>query len=616
VQSFVADTNRARPNLGAEPPPGLPGLDTVRLQARSENFPVALRVLPRPLRVDLLAVYGFARLADDIGDRYDGDRLAALEWLEHDLDLAASGQASHPAVHALTPTIRRHGLALDPFRDLIEANRRDQRQHRYATFDELLDYCRLSANPVGRTVLAILGVTDPDRALLSDDVCSGLQVVEHLQDVGEDLAAGRVYLPQDDLFLFGCTDDDLRQPTANSSVRKLIAHMASRARILLAAGQQLVAGLPTVPGRIAVAGFVAGGLATLDAIRAAGFDVLVHRCRPTRRGVASHAAALLARSIRSETAQDGPAQVRARQRQRTSDHKRPAWRPGNAMVHAVELSYVECTRITRTEAKNFAYGISLLPGPKRDAMSALYAFARRIDDISDSSRSVDDKLAALSEVDEQIAALAAGELPDRTDAVLVGVHHAFSSFDIRVTAFAEIVEGCRRDATGATYATLADTEEYCRLVAGAVGRLSLGVFGSTDPNTAPAFADDLGVALQLTNILRDVVEDREMGRVYLPADDIGRFGCEPDLGGPAVAVAKLVEHYVGVAEGFYERGLPLLPLLDRRSRACVAAMAGIYRGLLRRIEADPAAVLRGRVSLPTREKLWVAVRSLAGGGTR
>ena len=275
-------------------------------------------------------------------------------------------------------------------------------------------------------------------------------------------------------------------------------------------------------------------------------------------------------------------------------------------------AFVECSRITRTEAKNFAYGIRLLPGPKRDAMSALYAYARRIDDIADSDRSVADKLAALAEVDDQVTALAAGELPDATDAVLVGVHHASASFDVPVNAFAEIVEGCRRDAVGVRYATAAETEEYCRLVAGAVGRLSLGVFGSTDPIAAPALADDLGVALQLTNILRDVVEDREMGRVYLPADDIDRFGCEPDLGGPTDAVAKLVEHYVGVAEGFYARGLQLLPLLDRRSRACVSAMATIYHELLRRIAADPAAVLDQRVSLTTKEKLWVAARSLAG----
>lgn len=278
----------------------------------------------------------------------------------------------------------------------------------------------------------------------------------------------------------------------------------------------------------------------------------------------------------------------------------------------LEAAYAECQQITRAEAKNFFYGIRLLPDAKRNAMSALYAYARRIDDIADSTRPVDDKLDALARVDDQVAALAAGELPDPDDAVLVGVHHAAATFDIPVVAVSEIVEGCRRDSLGTQYLTAADTEAYCRLVAGSVGRLSLGVFGSTSPATAPALADDLGVALQLTNILRDIVEDREMGRVYLPRDAIDRCGANHDLSGPDDAVARLVREYVQIAEGFYQRGLQLLPLLDRRSRSCVAAMAGIYRRLLTIIAADPSAVMRGRLSLSTGQKLWVAVRSLSG----
>jgi 15-cis-phytoene synthase len=278
----------------------------------------------------------------------------------------------------------------------------------------------------------------------------------------------------------------------------------------------------------------------------------------------------------------------------------------------VRTAYERCEEITRTEAKNFYYGIRLLPGAKRDAMSALYAYARRIDDIADSDRAVDDKLAALAAVDDQVAALANGSLPDAEDPVLVGVHDAATRFEVPVPALSEIVEGCRRDSQGATYRTAADTGAYCRLVAGSVGRLSLGVFGSTSPDKARGLADDLGVALQLTNILRDIVEDREMGRVYLPREDIERFGCEPDLSGPEKAVCALVSHYVTLASGFYDRGLQLLPLLDRRSRACVAAMAGIYHQLLSRIGANPALVLRGRLSLSTTEKLWVAGRSLAG----
>ncbi|MCU1502519.1 MAG: squalene synthase HpnD [Ilumatobacteraceae bacterium] len=278
----------------------------------------------------------------------------------------------------------------------------------------------------------------------------------------------------------------------------------------------------------------------------------------------------------------------------------------------VDDAYAQCQQITRTEAKNFYYGIRLLPDRKRNAMSALYAMARRIDDIADSARPVDDKLAGLAEVDEHIEQLAAGTLPDADDPVLVGVHHASAAFPIPVCALAEIVEGCRRDSRGVEYRTEAETEAYCRLVAGAVGRLSLGVFGSSSPAAAPALADDLGVALQLTNILRDIVEDRQMGRVYLPREALDRFGCRPDLSGPQPAVCELVRHHAQIAEGFYARGLRLLPLLDRRSRACVAAMAGIYRRLLADITADPGAVLRERLSLSTGAKLWVAVRSLTG----
>ena len=208
----------------------------------------------------------------------------------------ATGQAVHPAVGALAATIDRHALDVALFRDLIEANRRDQRQHRYATFDDLLDYCRQSANPIGRLVLAVFGIVDPELASLSDEVCSGLQVTEHLQDVGEDMAAGRVYLPHDDLARFGCTDDDLRRPAASAALCSVIAFETTRARTLLGSGGLLVARL-RMPARLAVAGFVAGGLAALDSVERAGFDVLGRRCRPTRTGVARHAVRLLARRV-------------------------------------------------------------------------------------------------------------------------------------------------------------------------------------------------------------------------------------------------------------------------------------------------------------------------------
>jgi phytoene synthase len=277
-----------------------------------------------------------------------------------------------------------------------------------------------------------------------------------------------------------------------------------------------------------------------------------------------------------------------------------------------ETAYARCEEITSAQAKNFAYGIKLLPPAKRRAMSAIYALARRIDDIGDGDAQVPQKVAELAAVRASLARLEAGA-PDAEDAVLVALADAVMHFDIPLGAFGEVIEGCEHDCQGTTYETFEDLAVYCRLVAGSIGRLSLGVFGTDRPATAAPLADTLGVALQITNILRDVLEDREqMGRVYLPAQDLAQFGCAPDASGPPEAIARLIHHEAGRARLLYEEGLQLLPLLDRRSRACVSAMAGIYRRLLGRIDDEPTAVLTRRVSLPSWEKAWVAARALAG----
>jgi phytoene synthase len=275
----------------------------------------------------------------------------------------------------------------------------------------------------------------------------------------------------------------------------------------------------------------------------------------------------------------------------------------------VELAYQRCAEITAREAKNFSYGIRLLPAPKRMAMSAVYAMARRIDDIGDGDLPAGDKLTALSEVRKQLV-----DLPGNgEDPVLVALDHAARRYQLPLEEFGELIDGCEMDVTGTEYATFDDLVGYCRRVAGSIGRLSLSVFGTRYPESAAPRAEALGVALQVTNILRDVLEDRGMGRVYLPRDDAVRVGCAPDLSSPPETVAALVAAEVRPAREWFARGLELLPLLDRRSRGCVAAMAGIYRRILDRIERDPAVVLRGRTSLPTTEKLWVATRAVTIG---
>jgi phytoene synthase len=279
----------------------------------------------------------------------------------------------------------------------------------------------------------------------------------------------------------------------------------------------------------------------------------------------------------------------------------------------LDEAYARCDEITRREAKNFAYGIRLLPPPKRHAMSAVYAIARRIDDIGDGSAAPDEKLAALKEVRRDVDALREGRARRADDPVLVALRDAGARYPIPWDAVEDLVEGCEMDAVGTTYDTYEELLGYCRRVAGSVGRLSLGVFGTDDPTLAEPLADALGVALQLTNILRDVVEDRAMGRVYLPGEDLRRFGCATDVSGEPDALDALLAFECGRARTWFDHGLQLLPLLDHRSRACVGAMAGIYRRLLARIERRPLAVLEGRLSLPTWEKVWVAARSLSGG---
>ncbi|MEU9026714.1 squalene synthase HpnC [Streptomyces sp. NPDC048383] len=281
-------------------------------KAAAENFPVAPAFLPRAWRAGLMAVYGYARLVDDIGDgdlapggrdavllgldpAASDDRTAMLDALEADLMRVfggTDGPPRHPLLLALPPVVRAHGLTPEPFLGLIEANRQDQRVTRYETYADLLAYCELSANPVGRLVLSLTGTSTPERVRLSDAVCTGLQIAEHLQDVAEDLGRDRVYLPAEDMRRFHVTGTDLKAPSAGASVRALVAFEAERARLLLDEGLPLVG---SVHGRLRLllAGFVGGGRAALRAVSDAGFDPLPGPPKPTRSGLLREVAAVL-----------------------------------------------------------------------------------------------------------------------------------------------------------------------------------------------------------------------------------------------------------------------------------------------------------------------------------
>jgi 15-cis-phytoene synthase len=339
---------------------------------------------------------------------------------------------------------------------------------------------------------------------------------------------------------------------------------------------------------------------------------------------------------------------------------------------AAELAaaYSHCESVTRSQAANFYYGIRLLPGERRRAMCAVYAFARRVDDIGDGTLATEEKLRLLDGEARALAATGlagpelqqgggpdtAAETPTREaasptdDPVMVALEDTQRRFSLPAGVLGELIEGVRMDVAGTSYEEFDELVVYCRRVAGAIGRVCLAIFGlragtTAAPAQAERLADELGVALQLTNILRDVREDAENGRVYLPGSDLRRFGALPTAERPAQseAAAKLLAFLASAAAAganggsqdaeqrerlaalvrfecerareWFDRGITLTGMLDRRSAACVLAMAGIYRRLLERIEAHPQEVARRRVSLPAHEKAWVAARGMLGART-
>lgn len=278
----------------------------------------------------------------------------------------------------------------------------------------------------------------------------------------------------------------------------------------------------------------------------------------------------------------------------------------------VQEAYAAAENVTRTEARNFYYGIRLLPTPKRQGLCALYALARRIDDIGDDDAPLESKRTALGLVRKQLS-----DLDASTDPVMVAVAETARRFPVPLDAFEELLDGVEMDLRGARYETFDELRVYCRCVAGSIGRLCLSIFGKgTDPR-APLFADQLGIALQQTNILRDIREDLLLGRVYLPAEELAQFGVQLRLddGGalhdPDARLAAYISFAAERAEHWYDLGLRLLPQLDHRSTASCAAMAGIYHHLLVRIRNNPTAVYERRMSLPPHEKGRVAIAALA-----
>ncbi len=275
-------------------------------------------------------------------------------------------------------------------------------------------------------------------------------------------------------------------------------------------------------------------------------------------------------------------------------------------------SYAHCRRVARAQARNFYYGFRLLPPAKHKALCALYAFMRWVDDIADAPSGASEKIAGLAQARDIVARVAQGDT--RGDPMLPALGHTLATYRIPRSYLDELIEGAQMDLERLSYATFDDLRVYCHRVAGVVGQCCVHVFGFHDAR-ALELAGRLGLAFQLTNILRDVAQDNGLGRVYLPQEDLARFGCATSsiaAAPPSPAARELFRFEAARAREFYAEGAALVPLVEADSRSALWALARIYGGLLGKMERRDYDVTSARVRLSAAEKSWILLRARLG----
>jgi squalene synthase HpnC/squalene synthase HpnD len=581
-----------------------------------ENFHVATWLLPRRLRQHFCNIYAYCRWADDLGDEV-ASPLRALELLdawEQELDRCYAGQPSHPVFVALAPTVTAFDIPAEPFRDLLTAFRQDQAVHRYESWSDLLGYCRNSANPVGRLVLYVCGYRDAARQRLSDATCTALQLANFWQDVSRDLEKGRLYIPLEALRQHGLSPEEIEARRFDERYAALMKDLIARTRTLFVEGAPLQRTVD-VRLRVDLDLFGRGGLAVLEAIEEQGYNTLARRPAigsMQRASLLARAAAGTARALVAPGAPEGaPASVAAT--------RAPA-APGEARdLAAIDASYAECRGVARRAASNFYYAFFMLPRAKRDALCALYAFMRLVDDVSDANgpaapgpENLASRRAALARWRNLLDQAVAGQTAQHP--ILPAFADTIRRYQIAPRYFHDLISGAEMDLTETRYATFDRLQEYCYRVAGTVGLTCLGVFGSDNPH-APELAERLGIAFQLTNILRDVSADLALGRVYLPEEDLARFGCSAEglaRGVVTPPVRELLRLQAERAWRFYGEGSLLLGRIHPDSRAALWALIRIYSSLLARIEERDFDVFSARVRLTVGEKTGILLRARLG----
>ena len=588
-----------------------------------ENFNVVSWLLPRELHQHFYNVYAYCRWADDLGDEVpEASRaLELLDWWERDLDACYDAKPSHPVFVALRETILAKDIPKQPFADLLKAFRQDQTVKRYPTWDAVLDYCVYSANPVGRLVLYLCGYRDQQRQLLSDATCTALQLANFWQDVSRDLEKGRIYIPLDAASAEGLGESDLVERRFDDRYVRLMKGLVARTRELFAQGLPLA---QMVQGKLRVdlEMFSRGGIAVLDAVEASGYDTLHYRPAVGK----TTQARLLGWTLVKHWL---PRKPSGRLAEAAISGAPGAESAAGQKERDIAASYEQCHQIARAARSNFYYAFYLLPKPKRDGLAALYAFMRLVDDVADEGGDLAAKQRGLAKwraaFDAAITGhslvfdgtavkpLTADPLYGETE-VLPALVDTMRRYNMPARYLHDLISGAEMDLTIRTYPTFDRLREYCYRVAGTVGLTCTHVFGFHDPR-ALDLAEKLGLAFQLTNIIRDVHDDYALGRVYLPEEDLVRYGVSPDdfsRSEATLGVRELLRFEAARAWQCYEEGAALLGLIEPESRGTLWLLARTYSALLARIESLDFAVFGERVRLSRAEKMLFIAQARFG----